>query len=228
MKIVVAVRCRNEINNIDRFLRGYSFADRIIISDGGSTDGTLRVLALVKKQAHLTVLYFNQIETINGHTWNPDAPHMNFVLDAAKAEKPDWIIFDDMDCVPNATLRENARGALEASDKTQVNVFRLYLWGDDKYFPQMNRNFHLDYMSLWAWRPSEIDIRADESVRHGTLLGLTPDFCRIMPPACLLHKSYGPDTIDNKLERYNALGLPMNHPLETNGALLDLPEWAYE
>lgn len=41
MKIVVAVRCYNELNNIERFVRAYSFADKIIISDGGSTDGSL-------------------------------------------------------------------------------------------------------------------------------------------------------------------------------------------
>lgn len=230
MKIVVAVRCYNEEKNIERFLRGYDFADHIVISDGGSTDESLPIIQRYASDK-VRLIHFHEQETMNGYTWNPDAPHMNFVLDAAKELEPDWIIFDDMDDVPNQGLRELARPLLELVDKrhVQINAFRLYLWGDTgQYFPWMNRDFDFTYTSLWAWRPSEIDIYADETIRHGTLIGLHLTPYNVELPYCLLHKSYGPENIDAKLARYNALGLPMLHPLETNGELAELPDWAHE
>jgi glycosyltransferase involved in cell wall biosynthesis len=217
MKIAVAVRCLNEIEHIDRFMRGYDFADEIVVSDGGSTDGSRELLAIYPK---VKLLKFDFGEIINGVFWNTDAPHMNFVLDAAKALEPDWLIFDDMDCHPNELLRNEARRILGECDSVQINAFRLYLWGEDKYFPEMSRNFDSNYRSLWAWRPKEIDIRADPDVRHGTMIGLSEDPCGVRIPFCLLHRSWHPDS--------NTLGLPMNHPLEFAGEPEDLPEWARE
>lgn len=230
MKIVVAVRCYNEEKNIERFLRGYDFADTIVCSDGGSTDGSVELIKERQKSNHkIQLINFDHHVMINGYYFNEDAPHMNFVLDAAKALDPSWLIFDDMDCVPNSFLRENARNFLEYSFHKQVNVFRLYLWGDDgKYFPKMNNYFDSRFTSLWAWRPSEINIRADESIRHGTLIGLDESPLKLDTPACLLHRSWHPNTISAKIERYNKLGLPMQHPMEFAGELEDLPEWATE
>lgn len=228
MKIVVAVRCYNESKNIARFMQGYDFADEIIVSDGGSTDDSVSILETYSK---VRLFHFPEQETINGETWNPDAPHMNFVLDIAKEYNPDWLIFDDMDCVPNLELKINWRWVFEEKALVwqQINVFRLYLWGDNKYFPHMNRNFDSNYRSLWAWRPNRINIHADKDIKHGTLVGINGETAIGLDiPMCLLHKSYGPETIDAKLKRYNALGLPMLHPLETNGELADLPEWAVE
>lgn len=225
MKIVVAVRCLNEVKNIDRFMKGYDFADQIVVSDGGSTDGSLELLGRYSK---IQLLNFGAGETIDGHFWNGDADHMNFVLGAAKKLEPDWLIFDDMDCCPNHLLRDGARAVLEGSPRPQVNVFRLYLWGDDQYFPHMNRDFDPAYRSLWAWKPSEIDIHADTAVRHGTLRGQISDPFGVDVPMCLLHKSWHPATIDTKIEHYNKIGLPMEHPFKFAGPLQALPEWARE
>src|SRR5688572_20833692 len=207
MKIVVAVRCYNEAHNVERFLKGYSFADQIVISDGGSDDGTVEML---QGRDKVTLLHFDQYEEHNGFRWNPDHPHMNFVLDYAKSLNPDWLIFDDFDCVPNADLRKDARGILELYTESknvwQVNVFRLYLWGDDQYFPAMNNYFDPNYTSLWAWRPDKQNIYADPSVRHGTLLGLSYNY-KLDTPHCLLHKSWNPETIDQKINKYNSVGL---------------------
>lgn len=225
MKIVVAVRCYNESKNIDRFMRGYDFADEIVVSDGGSTDDSVSIL---QKYPKVRLFHFSEQETINGETWNLDAPHMNFVLDKAKELDPDLLIFDDMDCVPNENLRRDARDMLKFTIHPQINVFRLYLWGDEKYFPYMNRHFDYRYTSLWAWKPRELDIRADMSVRHGTLLGLQPEVYNIVQPYCLLHKSWNPETVEKKIDRYNKLGLPMEHPLSFAGEPAELPNWAHE
>ena len=229
MNIVVAVRCLNEIKNTDRFMRGYDFADTIVVSDGGSTDGSVELLRTYPK---VKLIHFNGGETVNGVFWNTDAPHMNFVLDAAKELCPDWLIFDDMDCVPTLDLRLAARDMFrevyELQDY-QINAFRLYMWGDDQYFPFMNRGFDFDYTSLWAWQPKVLDIHADPNVHHGTLTGLTKrNLFKLKPPYCLLHKSWHPDTIDDKIKRQNAVGIQMEHPLKFAGTPEPLPEWARE
>lgn len=228
MRIIVAVRCYNEEHNIERFMRGYSFADEIVVSDGGSTDDSVSMLESYPK---VRLFHFPEQETINGETWNPDAPHMNFVLDKAKELEPDWLIFDDMDCVPNIEIKNAIPWIFKRASKSslQINSFRLYLWGDTgKYFPKMNNYFDMNYTSLWAWRPKELDIHADENVKHGTLVGLSNNNISLHTPMCLLHKSWYPNTIRAKVLRYNKLGLPAQHPKEFAGELEDLPEWAVE
>ena len=225
LRIIVAVRCLNEEKHIKRFLRQYSFADLIVASDGGSTDNSIEML---QNKDGVELIHFDGGETINDEFWNTDAPHMNFVLDKAKSHNPDWLIFDDMDSTPNKHLRENAIEFLEGCDKSQVNVFRLYLWGEGRYFPFMNRNFNMEYTSLWAWRPSEIDIHADPNEKHGTMLGISGDHCDILPPSVLLHRSWNPETIDKKMERYNKIGIKMNHPLQFAGKPVELPDYARE
>lgn len=223
MKIVVAVRCYNEIGNIERFLRQYDFADLIVISDGGSTDGSVEYL---EGRSKIELHHYGNYEICYGHRWNPDAMHMNYVINRAKEHDPDWLILDDMDSVPNHLLRKDARTLLETCVLTQVNAFRLYMWGENEYFPFMNRDFHPDYRSLWAWKPKEIDIQADESIRHGTIVGTTSENCGIDIPYCLLHYSWHPRTIQAKVDRYNELGLPMQHPLEFAGSPKPVPDWA--
>lgn len=225
MKIVVAVRCYNEAHNVERFLKGYSFADEIVISDGGSTDGTLEML---EGRDKVTLLHFNEYIEVGGFRWNPDAPHMNFVMDYAKSLDPDWLIFDDFDCVPNYLLRGSARTILEETEEVQVNAFRLYMWGDDQYFPEMNQHFNLDYTSLWAWQPRKIDIHADPSQKHGTIVGATPNNRKLWEFQCLLHKSWNPATVNDKINKYNAVGLAMSHPLQFAGVPQPLPIWAKE
>ena len=228
MNIVVAVRCYNEEKNIERFLRCYDFADHIVISDGGSDD---RSVEIAESNPKVTLCHFDQYEERDGMKWNPDAPHMNFVLDKAKELNPDWLIFDDMDDVPTRKLQQNARSIFEGLEpqEHQVNAFRLYLWGYDKYFPWMNRNFDIDYTSLWAWRPDKLNIHADVSFHHGTLTGLAPhtdNIRRMLPPYSLLHYSWNPETIDYKRHKYATFGIDMGHPLEKSGELKTLPNWA--
>lgn len=225
MKIVVAVRCYNESKNIERFMRCYDFADHIVVSDGGSTDDSVSML---EKYPKVKLFHYGNYEIIAGHRWNPDAMHMNYVMDRGKELDPDWLIFDDMDDVPNVMLQKDARSLLEKADKPQVNAFRLYMWGESQFFPFMNRDFESSYRSLWAWKPKEINIMADISIRHGTIVNTMSDYYGLDIPYCLLHYSWHPDTIQQKMERYNNLGLPMSHPFEFAGSLQKIPEWAVD
>lgn len=228
-KIVVVVRCYNEEKNIERFIRGYSFADKIIISDGGSTDNSLAIIQKYEGE-RVKLIHFDEYIIRDGERWNPDNSHINYVLDAGKEEKPDWLLIDDMDCVPNKLLRENARELLEKTNKAQINLFRLYLWGDTQFFPYLNRDFNPDFMSFWAWNPDVVNIRADLSQHHGTYLGMaSPDNIeQVFPPYSILHKSWYPDTVNQKIERYRKVGIAMSHPLQFAGQPQDLPEWAVE
>ena len=226
MKIVVAARCYNEIKNVERFVRCYNFADVLVVSDGGSTDGSIEFL---EKQEKVRLFHFGEFEIVNGYRWNPDAPHMNFVLDRALTYDPDFLIFDDMDDVPNRLLQDNARNLIENCEQDQIHGFRLYMWGDDQYFPTMNNYFDPLYRSLWGWFPSRVNIWADPLVRHGTLVGINADSSMGLElPMCLLHRSWNPETIQADVDRYNAIGLPMEHPLEFAGIPEKLPDFAHE
>lgn len=228
MKIVVVTRTLNESHNIKRFMRGYEFADEILVSDGGSTDDTLEKLADYPK---VTVFDSPYKEIKNGYLHNPDNPNIKFIIDKGLERKPDFIILDDFDDVPNKTLRENARTIIENCELSQINGFRLYLWNDEfgtRYFPQMNNYFDKRYTSLWGWYPDRISITADLDIDHGTLIGLSIRPMNLELPLCLLHASWNSKTIDEKVQRYNAIGLPTVHPFEFAGPLEFLPEWANE
>lgn len=225
MNIVIAARCLNESLNIPRFMRCYDFADQIVISDGGSTDNSVELLEQYPK---VILHHFDQYEEKNGIRFNSDNPHINFVLDKAKELKPTWIIFDDLDDWPNYLLREQARDILEKCIEPQVNAFRLYCWNEDSYFPDMNKNFSPEYRSLWAWRPADIDIHADENQWHGTIIGATGYNLGLDIPLCLLHKSWNEKTIDAKIAKYKLFGIDMEHPFQFAGNPTELPEWAHE
>lgn len=225
MKIVVCARCYNNEEHIERFLYGYSFADRVIISDGGSTDNSIKFLKQSKK---VNLHHFDQLKEKDGIKYNEDNPHMNFVLNKAKELESDWLIFDDIDDVPNFKLRENARDLLENVQAVQVNAFRLYMWGEKEYFPKMNDYFNERYTSLWAWQPSRVHISADLNENHGTLMGLNTSPYRILPPMCLLHFSWNEKSVEEKKRRYEAMGIEFKHPFEmvNAGKPVEVPEWA--
>lgn len=233
MNIVVGTRCYNESPDIiHRFMRGYWWADKIVISDGGSDKSETLTTLLDYKEFYpdkIELIHFEEFQIINDVRWNPDNLHIQFVIDNMKKYNSKWIVLDDMDDVPNSLLKFDYDKVFDfAKDFNQINAFRLYLWGETEYFPEMNANFDPTFTSLWAWQPDKINIHTDQNVQHGTLLELDNNPYRVLPPYCLLHKSWHPDTIQQKIERYNAIGIGMVHPLDFAGKPTELPIWAKE
>lgn len=242
MKIAVIVRTLNEEKNIRRFcdvyLRMFNSKDlllRILVADGGSTDGTKDTLNTYTPIVRVKD-FTEQIEIHSRgvtHNVNPRGRHINFLIDWAKSVYPDWIIFDDVDCVPS---REFQKSGIQYLDdmSDMVYAYRLFMLGTNRYFSGMNKKH--DGQSLWAWRPF-VPIRAKEDndlVFEMEIPKIYKDGCmipvsRLDRPYSLLHYFY-PDeeTFQRKKAQYVATGeVPKWYdPMVQFGRIEDAPEWA--
>ncbi len=83
MKIYTILRTRNEAKNIERFIHCYINAgvDKILIADGGSTDGTV---ALARGFYKVEVRDFpERVQGRNGLWRNPEGRHIQYLQDWA-------------------------------------------------------------------------------------------------------------------------------------------------
>jgi len=220
MKVVVCVRTRDNADIIGRFCYCYRWADRILIADGGSVDNTKQIASTY---SNVEVMDF-PIKEVYGERWrNPFGKHFNFLMAWARSENPDWIIFDDSDCVPSSELQVYGKSFL-VSYVDAVYVERIYIKGDTQYYPQMNE----PGASLWAWKASS-DVYADEEVENKLYNIPSENVMTLYPPYGLLHYFY-PDekTIQGKLDLYKATGELGNVPLHPNehmGQLKPIEGW---
>lgn len=240
MKIVVLVRTRDEEHRIEKFCRAYAGADRILVADGGSVDNTVQ---LAKQFPNVEVREFGERVQLNGQHWrNNDSDHTNFLIKWSKEYNPDWVIFDDCDCIPNYILRRFYREVLETTSEDYVMVTRIYFWGKNQHFPHMAKpdKEHSKWeASLWAWRgnqdfwtvnvPPAYTFRiGDKAIADLHFDAKTKD---LMPPFALLHYSWDdPERVDKKIQTYRDSGLIPNmlHPLEFAGPLESLEYWMSE
>ena len=239
--IVVVVRTRNEARNIERFCHSYHDADSIIVADGGSEDDTVeRALEFPNVDV---IKYDKRVELANGYWRNNDSDHANFLFWYAQCmlPKPDWIIYDDCDCVPNENLRLSYREILRNCNDDFVMAVRLYLFGDGgMHFPYMAKpgDGHVNWeTSLYAFRGNldfkTVDVPPAYTFKFGDMDikdFRTDTYClELFPPLCLLHYSWeNIDALDKKLKTYRESGfIPMSHPLDFAGVLEPLPEWAH-
>lgn len=227
MKIAVITHALDEDRNIRRFCEGYSFADKIIITDGGSQDKTRDIASQFDNTVIVDVSDL-QVELPGDpyHDYStPVAPQINISLKWAKQYGADWVIRDDCDSWPNELLKESARQLLEETGEKAVFVHHLYIWGQHHYFPKMNE----PGPGLWAWQPAHVDIYADETVSFVAGLRNVPeDGLKIHFPLALLHY-FAPDeeTVQRKAARKQARGDTVIHPLDSIYAPPEpLPEWA--
>lgn len=222
MKIIATARTRNESKNIDRFCQAYTWADAILIADGGSEDDTIE---RAMGYANTKIRQFGEKVHHNGVWRNPHGRHINFLIDWAKEEGADWIIFDDCDCVPTKVLQKYLKSVIfENTESDLIYLYRLYVWGTNRYFPDLNK----PGQSLYAWR-SSVDVRADESNpwQHHIEIPDAPILRLDLPYCCLHHFAPDEGTVQRKLVFYVQAEIPdIRHPLAYGGQLEPLPEWA--
>ena len=225
LKIVATVRTLNEERNIERFILAHrSFADKILVADGGSTDKT----CLVAESLGAEVRPFGEIvQCAAGGRRNPYGRHVNFLIDWAWEEGADWVIHDDCDEVPTLSLQLAAREVFERTQLNHVNMNRLYVYGKHHYYPRLN----MPGQSVWAWNRKS-GVRADEAnpMVH-TMLGVADPTGVHVPafPCALIHYGWPNDAeIERKIKFYHSTGegVLSNHPHEWAGPMEHLPEWA--
>lgn len=226
MKIVVAAPILNEEYHIREFCERHSFADKIILSDGGSTDNTLAIAA---EFPNVQVRHFKtrlKILTNPPTFMNPEGVHFNHCIFLAYAENPDWVIFGQADQYPNKELARDIRSILEKTTAAGVSTFRLNLWGRDQYFPKMMKP---DWRVIWAWRGNQRICFSDDPY-HVKMLNIPRQTRILNPPYTLIHNFCAtPEIVEKKLARYKSWGVPQVHPLKwTYAPPVPLPSWAKE
>lgn len=221
--VIVICRTRNEEANIVRFCTEYAkIVDKILISDGGSTDNTIEIASSMPKTI---VEPYGERVTKNDVWRNPHGLHINHMIRRAKEEGADWILFDDCDSAPNANMKKTIVDVFKMPDIQIIRMVRLYLYKDEGHFENMGKAG----FGVWGWR-SEADVSASEEdpwVHHMDYDKEAP-FIDIPTPNCLLH-FFCPneEEIERKHEFYKkAKDAGVARPTDFGGPVVPLPEWA--
>jgi len=220
MKIVSLVRTLNEERNIARFCMSYSWADKILVADGGSTDRTIEI---AKTFPNVKVRPFHEYVWGDNSTWrNPEGKHINFLIDWAKEEKCDWMTLEDCDCFPTKELQRDARMLFDAAKQSCIKLQRVYLYGKDLWFSKNKTNIN------WAWKP-ETGIIVDETDPWGIVTLNVPETgFTLYPPYAVLHDfAPAPEVEQAKLDLYNKSGKMGKVPslIEVFGELSPREDW---
>jgi glycosyltransferase involved in cell wall biosynthesis len=229
MNISILVRTRNEHRNIERFCRGYEWADNILVADGGSTDDTIE---LASKFPNVKVRNYPVRVYGDNNLWrNPEGRHINFLIEWGRDLGSDWMVLDDCDSFPTNDLRTAGRSVFEQADASGmygILAFHLYLYGSDQWFLNSIRP---DGRFIWAWR-THTNLHAQPQHDWGIVLNNVPkNNLELDPPKCLLHDFCPtPEITQEKVDFYNNSG---KMPLITSitgifGALAPREEWMKE
>jgi len=160
MKIVVITRVRNEQRNIMRYWNAWApVADLMLFADGGSTDNTIMMAKMLEK---VKIRSFGKcFEIREGVYWNPEGPHSNFLIEWALEERPDWIVYADIDEVPNYILQHSIRNLLFKTKKHVLWTRMVHFWGTDMIIPELH-DIEMTDRRATAWRPSVVNLWARE------------------------------------------------------------------
>jgi len=155
MKISVSMITMNEEKNIARALSSCSFADEIVVVDGGSTDGTLDILKANDK-----------VKLVQRPWDNHFGRQRQSSLDKCSG---DWVIRLDSDEAFSLIFEKNVRELLSSTsdDIEGYNVRQCNLVGNEKYYSKMSDKFEAT-PRIWKNTP---DIRWERQV-HEILTGL--------------------------------------------------------
>jgi hypothetical protein len=226
MKIVSLVRTLNEEQNIARFCKSYSWADKILVADGGSMDDTV---SIAQTFPNVEVRLFDEwVYGDNGTKRNPEGRHINFLINWANEIGCDWMTLEDCDCFPSKKLQESARTFFDFTERSEllcIKLQRVYLYGKDQWFSKNKTNIN------WAWKP-ETAVYVDENDPWGIItLNVPESGYTLFPPYAVLHDfSPTPEIGQAKMDFYNATGKMSVLPTipEVFGELSPREEWMYD
>jgi len=238
MKLFACIRTLNEADHIEDFCKCYSFVDRILIADGGSTDNTV---LLAEQFPNVTVKnYLVKVECRNGIWRNPDGPHIQFLIDWAEAEGADWIIFQDCDHRLNINLKRDLYGILESCKKDFIFATQIFMWKQKQWFPDMSVRNDKFMAGLLGWRANR-HIKIINAMPH---FGFSFDgktmtnFSQLehnevlpCPPYCFMHFGWDTDEmVAKQVGYYRTSGLIPNmiDPKDMGGIPASLEEWMVE
>lgn len=240
MKIIACCRSYNEEKHIRQFCEAYQFADLVLVADGGSTDNTMSIASSIPKTK--LIPYDVKVKCQNGIWRNPDGPHIQFLIDRARDEGADWIIFQDTDMRPNKYLKEQARDLfemMESMDRDFLMLTQIFIWKGTQFFPNMSYQQGKWMQGLWAWRAS-IGLKIIDHMPHfefsydgvkSILLDKTGRDMAVQPPPCYMHYGWESDEmIDEHVNYYKKSGLipGMLHPFGIGGKPEPIKDWMVE
>jgi hypothetical protein len=159
---------------------------------------------------------------------------MTLLLDQARYSNPSWIIIDEADSALSPPLRQDGRAILESTTEQFVFAPRMYIFGTDKWFPDLTGGDRYNpegWTGMWA-------IRGDVPLAYNQAEAWSPDVIsppqsgwsirRITYPYTLLHYFLlTPEIMARKLALYRSAGMIQKSWTETCGPLEELPEWAH-
>ena len=221
--VIVVCRTRNEERNIERFCTEYAkIVDKILISDGGSEDNTIEIADSMPKT--IVESYGERVHK-KGVWRNPHGLHINHMIRRAREEGADWILFDDCDSVPNASMKKTILDVFKMPDIQIIKMVRLYLYKDEGHFEKMSGAG----FGVWGWRrDTNVSASEDDPWVHHMDYDRDVKAIEIPKPNCLLH-FFCPDEeeITRKHEFYKlAKSESTAHPTAFGGTVVPLPEWA--
>jgi len=232
MRVVVIVRTRDSEQFIEEFCSSYLCAYRIIVADGGSKDNTIK---LAKQFSNVRVTRFDErIYNSDRTAWkNHPSMHINhLIMEAHRVRKINWIVFDDVDCVPNREIQDNFLDIFQEADEKKkyfIYACRMYIYKREKYFKDLSMPGGNFSPALWAWKPNMMFFaKLSESVHHNfSWIPKEEEILKLMPPKALLHYFYpSEEYMDAKVKFYKELEEPLTrNPKEFGGAMLDLEDW---
>lgn len=227
--LVVAARILNESELLPVFLENYSFADYIILADGGSTDNSKKIAKSFKKAEVFWYDFPVKVPGKNGGWRNPEGQHVKFALEHAESFNPDWIWFTEIDAIPNLNFQRDIRFILQQADFSEhdlVNSWLCYVApGSKEHYPSTMLGVGYTAWKSNKWTVTNID---DPFEGQGSLqisgdkpLDLGKEYSRI-------HLTFESEELVTKKSRFYSEVHDWNlgHPDSRCGPREALPEWA--
>lgn len=206
------LRTLNEEDNISMFCGRYPAenVDKILISDGGSTDKTLEIAHTFSNTVFRP--FSEKVYGENGLWRNPEGRHFNFISKWAYEEGADaetWIGWSDCDAYPTEFLMKDFRKLFDEADRQGmlgISVYYIYMWLTDQYFPRANNPGPV----LYFWK-AKCHVEWDSATEWGVVPYHQPPvhswFPLIKPPYALMHNfTRTPEIAERKWKFYRDNG----------------------